>query len=158
MRSGRAYRLVLLLGAAAAAAALGFHLSGARARDRRERPATPVVLAGRSPARLTARSNRLHHYEYVFPDRNMLVYDIDNDHRLVEHVRFPQGVGIRGVAVSPRRHLLFVSYGGDGGENGSGSMLAYDLVRGRLRWQWSYKSGIDSPAVSADGRWIFLPP
>ena len=41
--------------------------------------------------------------------------------------------------------------------NGNGVVSAYDLVRGRLRWQRWYDSGIDSPDVSRDGRWLFLP-
>jgi hypothetical protein len=125
--------------------------------DHRVIPDKPVVLSGTSPAQLTARSRQTHHYEYVFPDRGMAVYDIDHGHRLVETVRFPQAAGIRGVGMSARLRSLFISFGGDGGGQGNGSMLAYDLVQGRIRWQCSYRTGIDSMAVSRDGRRIFMP-
>jgi len=148
------FSLVLLPVAALSAGVL---LAGPPGHDRRVRSAKPTLLQGVSPARLTARSHTVHHFEYVFPDRSMLVYDIDHGHRLVQAVRFQQASGIRGVAVSPRRHLLYLSFGGGGGSNGSGSMLAYDLLRGQIRWQWSYRTGIDSMAVSRDGRRIFMP-
>jgi DNA-binding beta-propeller fold protein YncE len=124
--------------------------------DHATKPEGPVLVRGASPARLTAGSSDLHRYEYVFPDRAMLVYEIPG-HRLVEETRFPQAAGIRGVAVSPRTHMLFISYGGDGGGNGTGSMLAYDLVKREIRWQWAYSTGIDSMAVSGDEKRIFLP-
>ena len=126
-------------------------------KDHRVTPEKPTILQGTSPSQRTAHSGRTHHYEYVFPDRGMVVYDIDRGHRVVETVRFPQAAGIRGVGMSARLHLLFISFGGDGGGEGNGSMLAYDLVQGRIRWQWSYRTGIDSFAVSRDGRRIFMP-
>jgi hypothetical protein len=42
----------------------------------------------------------LHHYEYVFPDRLIDVYDIDRGHRLVAQLR-----SRRLVAAQPRRTL-----------------------------------------------------
>ncbi|HEY3021310.1 MAG TPA: hypothetical protein VGJ32_14025 [Solirubrobacteraceae bacterium] len=97
------------------------------------------------------------HYEYVFPDGQMDVYDIDHGHRLVEHRAFPGVRGIRGVAASPATHALYISHGGDGGSNGSGSLLKYDLVAKRVVWDRSYPSGIDSMAISRDGARIYMP-
>src|SRR5262249_9068253 len=37
------------------------------------------------------------HYEYVFPDGECDVYDMDHDHRLVQTIDLPQARGIRGV-------------------------------------------------------------
>jgi hypothetical protein len=147
--------LVVLLPTAAAAGAGA--LLAEPSKDHRVPPLRAISLLGASPARLTAHSRKTHHYEYVFPDRSMFVYDIDHRHRLVQKVRFRQAAAIRGVGMSARLHLLFISFGGDGGEQGHGSMLAYDLVHGRIRWQWSYGTGIDSFAVSRDGRRIFMP-
>jgi hypothetical protein len=152
----RAARLALLLLVPVVAASAGA-LRAKPPKDHRVTPDKPTVLQGTSPLRLTARSRQTRHYEYVFPDRGMAVYDMDHAHRLVETVRFPQAAGIRGVGVSARLHLLFISFGGDGGGAGNGSMLAYDLVQGRILWQWSYRTGIDSMAVSRDGRRIFMP-
>src|SRR2546422_8050 len=64
------------------------------------------------------------HYEYVFPDCEMDVYDMDNNHVLVKTVSLPTQAGVRGVVGNPVTHILYVSYGGDGGANGNGSMLA----------------------------------
>jgi DNA-binding beta-propeller fold protein YncE len=96
-----------------------------------------------------------HHYLYVFPDQSMSVYDIDHGHALVEHHAFPQVQGIRGVVVSPSTHMLYLSHGND--RDGPGSLLAYDLVAGQVRWDRSYPFGIDSPAITPDGRTIYMP-
>jgi DNA-binding beta-propeller fold protein YncE len=99
----------------------------------------------------------VHHYEYVFPDGSMYIYDIDHHQRLVRRVPLPMARGIRGVVASPVTHTLYISYGGDGGSNGNGSLLSYDLLSGRVLWQRHYGTGIDSMAVSPDGRRIYMP-
>jgi DNA-binding beta-propeller fold protein YncE len=53
--------------------------------------------------------------------------------------------------------MLFVTYGGDGGAHGTGSVLAYDLVAKRVLWSVNLATGIDSGAVSADGRLLYIP-
>jgi DNA-binding beta-propeller fold protein YncE len=87
----------------------------------------------------------------------MYVYDMDAHQRLVAHVALPMAQGIRGVVASPATHTLYISYGGDGGGNGSGSLLAYDLVAGRVLWTRALSSGIDSMAISPDGSRIYMP-
>jgi hypothetical protein len=99
----------------------------------------------------------VHHYEYVFPDQAMYVYDIDHGHRLVEKVSLSGIRGIRGVVVAPQAHVLYISHGGDGGANGNGSLLAYDLLTGRIRWDRVYSSGIDSMAIDPSGNRIYMP-
>jgi DNA-binding beta-propeller fold protein YncE len=117
-----------------------------------------VVPGGSEAHRLVAASAAgSHHYEYVFPDGSMYVYDMDAHQRLVQHVALPMAQGIRGVVASPPTHTLYISYGGDGGGNGDGSMLAYDLVAGRVLWTRAMHSGIDSMAVSPDGSRIYMP-
>jgi DNA-binding beta-propeller fold protein YncE len=106
-------------------------------------------------ARLAAGS--VHHYEYVFPDGSMYVYDMDAGQRLLRRVALPMARGIRGVVASPATHTLYISYGGDGGSNGSGSLLAYDLLAERVLWQRSYDTGIDSMAVDPAGARIYMP-
>jgi DNA-binding beta-propeller fold protein YncE len=85
------------------------------------------------------------------------VYDIDARQRLVQRVALPVAKGIRGVVASPATHMLYISYGGDGGSNGTGSLLAYDLLGERVLWQRSYPTGIDSMAISPDGGRIYMP-
>jgi DNA-binding beta-propeller fold protein YncE len=110
-----------------------------------------------SPRAASARSTAIRHYEYVFPNGEMVVYDIDHGHRLVQRVELPDAHTIRGVAVDPKTRLLYVSYGGDGDGNGNGSMLKYDLLRDRILWQKDYSTGIDSMAITHDGRRIYMP-
>jgi hypothetical protein len=98
------------------------------------------------------------HYEYVLNDSAVSVYDIDHSFKLVESFSLPGTTrGVRGVMVSPATHMMFVSFGGDGGVNGSGSVLAYDLVRKQVVWSVNLATGIDSGAVSADGKVIYMP-
>lgn len=142
----------ILLALLALLAALGCS-SGVHAQD------TLAVHPAGSGAHATtsAGTSGAHRYEYVFPDGAMYVYDMDAHQRLVQRVALPMARGIRGVVASPPTHTLFISYGGDGGGNGSGSLLAYDLVAGRVLWTRSLHSGIDSMAISPDGSRIYMP-
>ncbi len=107
---------------------------------------------------LTVSDATVSHFEYVLPDGNMYVYDMDNAFGLVKHVSLPQtSTGIRGLVVNPAAHLLYISYGGDGGSNGNGSMLAYDLLSDGIVWNVNYPFGVDSMALTPDGRTIYMP-
>jgi DNA-binding beta-propeller fold protein YncE len=98
------------------------------------------------------------HFEYVFDDGEVSIYDIDGGQALVKTISLPQtSAGIRGVTVAPSTHMLFISYGGDGGGNGDGSVLAYDLVAEKVAWTVHLSTGIDSGAVSPDGRRLYMP-
>jgi WD40 repeat protein len=161
-RSRRTGSIALVAGVvvAAAIAAVAVALAdsdGGRGVAARSAPTSP------SPPRVVAfaRTGRTHgvaHLEYLFNDGPVHVYDIDHGFRLVETFRLAgTDRGVRGVAVSPRTHMMFVAYGGDGGGNGNGSVLAYDLVRKHVVWSVNLKTGIDSAAVSNDGRLLYMP-
>ena len=64
------------------------------------------------------------HYEYVFPDGNLYVYDMDNRFRPVKHLSIPTGAGVRGAVASEATGRLYVSHWSD---YAHGSILAYDL-------------------------------
>jgi WD40 repeat protein len=97
------------------------------------------------------------HYEYVFLDGSISVYDVDQSFKLVKTISLPQTEsGVRGVTVAPSSHLLFISYGGDG-TGFNGSVLAYDLVTERVVWTVKLKTGIDSGQVSPDGKRLYMP-
>jgi DNA-binding beta-propeller fold protein YncE len=124
----------------------------------------PTTLATGGPGSIgpgistpSAVGGAIHHYEYVFPDGRMYVYDMDNGHRLVKSISLPTTTGVRGVVASPATHMLYVSYGGDGGSNGNGSMLKYDLVADKVVRTKSYSHGIDSMAISPGGETIYMP-
>jgi len=111
--------------------------------------------ASAAPGPISMRSSGVHHYEYVFPDGSMEVYDADHGHRLVQSRALPDVRGLRGVAVSPATGMLYLSYGSD--STGPGSLLAYDLRVDRVAWQRTYAFGVDSMAVTPDGRRLYLP-
>lgn len=136
---------------------LGVLAWSARAGAGHSGPLLTAVAAAPMPAAKVA--NAVHHYEYVFPAGSMYVYDMDAGQRLIQHVELPMTAdkGVRGVVASPRTHTLYVSYGGDGGFNGDGSMLAYDLLSGRVLWTRDYPNGIDSMAITPDGTRIYMP-
>jgi DNA-binding beta-propeller fold protein YncE len=144
---GRGFLLALATGAVVALALAAFALAGqSKVRG----------SGGLSLARLTAHSGVVRHFEYVFALNGIQVYDIDHDNRLVGTIALPN-LAVRGVVASPVTHMLDISYGGQGGASGTGSMLAYDLVTGRIVWQRNYQTGADSIAITPDGRTIYLP-
>lgn len=99
-----------------------------------------------------------HHLEYVLNTGLVSVYDMDHGWKSVGTISLPSTVtGIRGVSVSPSTHVMFVSYGGDGGGYGPGSVLAYDLVTDEVLWTANLKTGIDSGQVSPNGQALYMP-
>ena len=117
--------------------------------------ASALAAAGSGRSSLT-RAKTLH-YEYVVNDGVVFVYDIDRANRFVRKLVIPGIVDSHGAVASPRTGMLYVSYGGQGGTSGSGSLLAYDLRRRRVVWQRDYPNGIDSMAITPDGRTIYMP-
>lgn len=87
----------------------------------------------------------------------MYVYDIDHGMAFVQRLQLPGITSIKGVGVDLRNHMLYISHGGDGGGNGTGSLAAYDLRTNVIVWDHSYGRGIDSFAISRDGSRIFMP-
>lgn len=113
--------------------------------------ARSVATPARAPAAVVL------HYEYVFDDGTVYVYDMDRSQQLVKTIGLPQTeAGVRGVTVSPAKHLLFISYGGDGA-GFNGSVLAYDLLAEKVVWIVHLSTGIDSGQVSPDGSRLYMP-
>ncbi len=99
----------------------------------------------------------IHHYLYVFPDQSVDVYDIDNGFQLVQQISLPVTSGGRGMMVDPVGGFLYLSYHGDGGIHGTGSLLKYDLINNVVVWTKDYPFGIDSGALTPDGKTIYMP-
>ena len=95
------------------------------------------------------------HRLYVLPDGHLYVYDMDDQHRLLKHLTIPTSRGTRGVVGHAGKHMLYISYGSDG--DSGGSLLAYDLLTDTVAWNRSYGFGIDSHAITPDGRYIYMP-
>src|SRR5438128_1146061 len=111
-----------------------------------------------SASATTPSSTGVQHDEYVFPSNAIDVYDMDNGQKLIKTIPLPAAAtDVRGAAAAPGSHILYVSYGGDGGSNGGGTLLAYDLVGERTLWTRTYSEGIDSMAVTPNGNTIYMP-
>jgi DNA-binding beta-propeller fold protein YncE len=119
--------------------------------------AVPQRPGDRLSSRIAATAAGTRHDEYVFVDSAVYVYDIDHGQRLVARRSLPGITRIRGVAADIRTHMLYISHGGYGGNSGNGSLAKYDLVTGRVIWNRGYGTGVDSLAVSRDGRRLYLP-
>jgi DNA-binding beta-propeller fold protein YncE len=117
--------------------------------------AAPNHSRGLLPARLSAHSSAMRHFEYVFDSNGIEVYDIDHHNRFLGQISFPD-VPIRGLAVDPASATLYVAYGGPGGSAGTGSMLAFNLVSERTIWQRHYQTGVDNIAITPNGRTIYM--
>ena len=103
-----------------------------------------------------AHASSTSHWLYVVEDGLVSVYDIDNNNALVKTFAIPE-TGKRGVAVSPSRGMLYVSFCGAtvcGGAHGS--LLAYDLVHNKVAWSVNYPFGVDQPAITPDGSKIYM--
>jgi DNA-binding beta-propeller fold protein YncE len=115
------------------------------------------VTAGTSTAQLTAGPPNDGHYEYVFPDGGLYVYDMDHNQQLVQQVTdLPDTDGVRGVMFSPTTGILYISHGSDQ-TGGPGHLLAYDLATNSVLWNRTYSFGIDSGAITPDGKTIYMP-
>jgi len=97
---------------------------------------------------------QVHHYEYVFPDGSMSVYDIDNGFSHLKTISLPT-YSTRGSVAHAGTGMLYVSWGATG--NGPGHLLKYDLVHDTIVWTRDYSFSIDSHSVSPDGKTIYAP-
>ena len=114
-----------------------------------------VIAGGTATSTTAGADNSVHHYEYVFPDGALYVYDMDHGQGLVKKVSLPTSSGVRGVVGDAATHRLYISYGSDG--NSGGKLLAYDVVSDSVLWTRSYSSGIDSMALTPDGKYLYMP-
>ena len=96
----------------------------------------------------------IHHYEYVFPDGWMYVYDMDHNQALVKKVRLPTTKGVRGPIANAATGMLYVSYGSDG-PRGTGYLLKYNLVTDQVVWNISYPYPVDTIVITPDGKTIY---
>ncbi len=110
--------------------------------------AAKTVVTGPAP---------IQHYLYVFPDQSIYVYDMDNGFQLIQQYSLPTTNGGRGMMADPQGGYLYLSYGGDGGIHGNGSVLKYNLINNLTVWTQNYSWGIDSGALTWDGSTIYMP-
>ncbi|MFI5252803.1 MAG: T9SS type A sorting domain-containing protein [Bacteroidota bacterium] len=106
---------------------------------------------------IIAGESTIHHYEYVLPDGWLYRYDIDNGNKLIDSFSIPTSQGTRGVSVSPVTGMMYISYRGDGGFRGNGSIMQFNLLTNTMGWTKSYSHGVDSHEMSPDGKIIYSP-
>src|SRR5215470_18361168 len=118
-----------------------------------------IVLLALAPLRvanaLPAHTGQLHHYEYVFPNNSIYVYDLDHRGALVKHVSVPTSAGVRGAVASAATGMLYISYGSN--RRSGGSLLKYNLMTDEVVWTKHYPFGVDSMSISPDGNTIYMP-
>ncbi|CCH57081.1 hypothetical protein BN8_06484 [Fibrisoma limi BUZ 3] len=85
----------------------------------------------------------------------LLVYDIDNQHRLVKRIPLA-GLGadgkplnVKGIAVSLATQCVYVST--------INTLQCVDLTTEKLRWERTYEGGCDRMSIAPDGKTIYLP-
>jgi DNA-binding beta-propeller fold protein YncE len=97
----------------------------------------------------------MQHYFYVFSIGNMYVYDMDNNHQLINTVSLPIK-DVRGALASATTGMLYISHGGTGGIMGAGALLKYNLLTNSVVWNIPFSSGVDYMAITPDGQTIYL--
>jgi hypothetical protein len=124
------------------------------AQGRRSRPANSAL----TEVVASAPGGSASHLEYVLDDGTAHVYSIDRGFKEVESFTIPEGTrGVRGVEVCPAKATMYFAVGGDGGTNGSGSVVAYSLISHKKLWQRNYSTGIDSMAITPDCSKLYMP-
>ena len=85
----------------------------------------------------------------------LLVYDIDGGHRFVRRIQtFETGPGerpenIKGIAAHGPTGRLYIST--------PRRVAAFDLATDKIVWNRTYEGGADRPALSPDGRILYVP-
>lgn len=139
-------RLPAAAALAVAAAAVGAFVANASRSHQ-----SPILAEG-----LKLRAGAVRHDEYVVSNGAVYVYSIDAANALIQTISLPQiGDSIHGAVASVKTGRLYISYGVQGPPGGS--LLAYDLIHRRVLWNRKYSFGIDSMAISRNGRWIYMP-
>src|SRR6266496_3074138 len=82
--------------------------------------------------------------------KGILVYDIDDGHRLVRRIDIPFKEGLRGFCGNARNHAVYYS-------STSRRLGAFDLETEKILWERTYDAGIDRACISPDGKRIFAP-
>ncbi len=99
----------------------------------------------------------LNHYLYVFRPSAIDVFDIDRNHKKVKSLKLPRGIDrIWGATAHAASHMLYISYHDHDAKGYERGLLKYDLVAEKIVWKHLYQPFVDSPAITADGKTIFM--
>lgn len=109
--------------------------------------------AGRDNPTTSAQGNR--HDLYTFYQNTITRYDMDHNQIQTQTIALPPAVhSIRGISADVAGKALYIAYGSN---SSNGSLLKYDLVNNRVIYTRTYPTGIDSFALTKDGKKIYMP-
>ncbi len=124
--------------------------------------ATPYTVAGVAGTPFTisfsVTAPDYQHLLYVFRTSAIDVYDMDSGHARVKSLKLPGGIErIWGAVAHAQSGKLYISYHGrDKEKRFETGLIAYDLLKEELVWKKLYKPFVDSPALTQDGKTIYL--
>jgi len=94
-------------------------------------------------------------YKYVALNGAVRVYDLDDEYDYVKQIRVRGQFTVRGIAANAGTGRLYVSF--NGRKDLIGGLACIDLASDAVLWIREYSPGIDSFALSPDGRTIYMP-
>ena len=89
---------------------------------------------------------------YVAEDQGWVyIYNINNDHKLVKKFEVPGTGEFKGICADPLRGKLYLSsYVND-------QLVCVDLKTEKIDWKLYIPGYADSPAITPDGKYIYMP-
>ena len=96
-------------------------------------------------------------YLYVALNGAIRVYDVARDYKIVKQIRVPGMIETRGIVASQKTRLLHVSFDGLDRADFIGTLACIDLATDKILWSRNYTPGVDSMALSPDGKTIYMP-
>jgi len=88
---------------------------------------------------------------YVADQSGLSLYNIDDEHKLLRKIEVPGAGEFRGLCASAPLGRLYVT------ANLRDELICLDLIQETVVWRRKYGSYADSPALTPDGRALYLP-
>src|SRR6267143_5327910 len=82
--------------------------------------------------------------------KGILVFDIDDGHRLVRRIDIPFKEGLRGFCGNAKRHAVYYT-------TTNRRLGAIDLESEKVLWERQYDLGCDRACITPDGRKLYVP-
>ncbi|HEY0551263.1 MAG TPA: hypothetical protein VGF13_16785 [Verrucomicrobiae bacterium] len=82
--------------------------------------------------------------------KGILVFDIDDGHKLVRRIDIPFKEGLRGFCGNAKRHTVYYS-------DTNRRLGAFDLESEKVLWEKQYDSGCDRACITPDGKKLYVP-
>lgn len=103
----------------------------------------------------TASAQGNQHELYSFNQNSITLYDMDHGQAQTKTMALPPSVhSIRGVSLDVASKALYIAYGSN---SSNGALLKYDVVTNQVIYTKNYPTGIDSFALTKDGKKIYMP-